>query len=46
MQTALACTYRIPSEIFNLQYQFSKLTLKILMHGPKTMVWSLIMINY
>ena len=39
MQTTLACAYHIPSEIFNniQQYQFSKLTLKILIHGPKTM---------
>ena len=33
MQTTLACTCQIPLEIFNLQYQFSKLTLKSLIHG-------------
>ena len=38
MQTTLVCTYQIPSEISNLQYQFSKLTLEILINGPKTMV--------
>ena len=35
MQTTLACTYEIPSGILNLQYQFSKLTLKILIHDAK-----------
>ena len=35
MQTILVYTNQIPSEISNLQYQFSKLTLKILIHGPK-----------
>ena len=34
MQTTLVYIYQIPSEISNLQYQFSKLTLKILIHGP------------
>ena len=33
MQTTLACTCQIPLEIFNLQYQISKLTLKSLIHG-------------
>ena len=31
----LTCTYEIPSEILNLQYQSSKLTLKILIHDAK-----------
>ena len=38
MQTQLVYTYQIPLEISNLQNKFSKLTLKILMHRPKTMV--------
>ena len=46
MQTTLVYTYQIPSEISNLRYQFSKLTLEILIPDPKTMVYSLIMINY
>ena len=38
MQTQLVYTYQIPLEISNLQYRFSKLTLKILIHRPKTIV--------
>ena len=35
MQNWLVYTYQIPSEISNLEYWFLKLTLKILIHGPK-----------
>ena len=38
MQKTLVYTYQIPSEISNLQYQFSKLTLEIVIHGRKTLV--------
>ena len=38
MHTLLVYAYQISSEISNLQYQFSKLTLKIWINGPKIVV--------
>ena len=38
MSPTLGFTNQIPSEIFNLQENFAKLTLKILIHVLQTMI--------